>query len=95
MLQSNDTKILIKLFFHMIFQINNSDKCVYVKKFDDNECVILCLYVDNILIFGNNMHSINDVKSFLSRNFDMKDLGPVNVILGIMLIKKNDGMVLT
>ena len=25
----------------------------------------------------------------------MKDLGPVDVILGIKLIKKNDGMVLT
>ena len=63
--------------------------CV-VKQFDDNGCAILCLYVDNILIFGSNMHFINDVKSFLSNNFDMKDLGPVDVILGIKLIKKND-----
>lgn len=75
------------------FQINDSDKCVYVKQFDDNGCVILCLYVDDILIFGSNMQFINDVKSFLSRNFDMKDLGPVDVILGIKLIEKNDGMI--
>ena len=68
---------------------------MYVKQFDDNGCVILCLYVDDILIFGSNMQFINDVKSFLSRNFDMKDLGPVDVILGIKLIKKNDGMILT
>ena len=40
------------------------------------------------------MHVINDVKSFLSSNFDMKDLGPVNVILCIKLIKKDDGMIL-
>ena len=60
-----------------------------MKQFDDNECVILCLYVDNILIFGSNMHFINDVKSFLSNNFDMKDLSPLDVILGIKLIKKN------
>ena len=72
------------------FQINNSDKCVYVKQFDDSGCVILCLYVDNILIFGSNMHFINDVKSFLSNYFDMKDLSPLDVILGIKLIKKND-----
>ena len=64
------------------FQINNSDKCVYVKQFDDNGCVILCLYVDDILIFGSNMYFIKDVKSFLSSNFDMKDLDPVDVILG-------------
>ena len=43
------------------FQINNSDKCVYVKQFDDTGCVILCLYVDDILILGSNMHFINDV----------------------------------
>ena len=30
------------------FQINNSNKCVYVKQFDDNGCVILYLYVDDI-----------------------------------------------
>ena len=68
---------------------------MYVKQFDDNECVILCLYVNDILIFGSNMQFINDVKSFLSKNFDMKDLGPIDVILGIKLIKKNDDMVLT
>ena len=77
------------------FQINNSDKCVYVKQFDDSGYVILCLYVDDILIFGNNMHFINDVRSFLSSNFDMKDLGPVDVILGIKLVKKDDDMILT
>jgi len=71
------------------FQINNSDKCVYAKQFDDN------LYVDDILIFGNNMHFINDVKSLLSSNFDMKDLVHVDVILGIKLIKKDDDMILT
>ena len=77
------------------FQINDSDKCVYVKQFDDNGCVILCLYLDDILIFGSNMHFINDVKSLLFRNFDIKDLGQVDVILGIKLIKKNDGMTFT
>ena len=77
------------------FQINDSDKCVYVKQFNNNERVILCLYVDEILIFGSNMQFINDVESFLSRNFDMKDLDQVDVILRIKLIKKNDGMTFT
>ena len=33
----------------------------HVKQFDDTRCVILCLYVDDILILGSNMHFINDV----------------------------------
>ena len=66
-----------------------------MKQFDDSEYVILCLYVDDILIFSSNMHFINDVKSFLCSNFDTKDLDPVDVILGVKLIKKNDGTILT
>ena len=70
------------------FNINNSDKCVHKKKFDDT-CFILCLYVDDIPIFGSNLAVIDDSMNFLSSNFDMKDLGPTNVILGIKIIKSN------
>jgi hypothetical protein len=37
--------------------------------------VILCLYIEDILIFGINIDIINKVKSFLTKSFDMKDLG--------------------
>lgn len=38
--------------------------------------VILCLYVDDILIFGTNLKVIEEVKK-ISHNFEMKDLGVV------------------
>ncbi|KAK1616578.1 hypothetical protein QYE76_022095 [Lolium multiflorum] len=59
------------------------------------EGVILCLYVDDILIFGTNMKVIHEVKSFLSKSFDMKDLGEADVILNIKLIKNESGITLT
>jgi hypothetical protein len=34
----------------------------------------LCLYVDDILIFGTSLDVINEVKTFLCQSFDMKDL---------------------
>ena len=49
---------------------------------------MLCLYVDDILIFGSNLNVIEEVKKLLSSNFDMKDLGEADVILNINLIKK-------
>jgi hypothetical protein len=58
------------------------------------EGVIICLYVDDILIFWTNLELINDVKSFLSQNFDMKDLGVAAVILNIKLIRGEDGITL-
>jgi hypothetical protein len=49
--------------------------------------VILCLYVDDILIFGTSLDVINEVKIFLCQSFDMKDVGEADVILNIKLIK--------
>jgi hypothetical protein len=39
--------------------------------------------VDDILLLGNNMEIIEDVKTQLSSKFDMKDLGAANFILGM------------
>jgi hypothetical protein len=47
------------------------------------EGVILCLYVDYILIFGTSLYVTEEVKDFLSKSFDMKDLGVADVILNI------------
>jgi hypothetical protein len=52
---------------------------------------MLCLYVDDILIFESNLNVIEEVKKLLSSNFEMKDLGEIDVILNIKLIKKGDG----
>src|SRR4051812_33291065 len=55
------------------------------------EGVILCLYVDDRLIFGTNLNTIKEVKDFLSRSFEMKDLGVADVILDIKLLRNDDG----
>jgi hypothetical protein len=75
------------------FAIIEADRCVYYRH-GGSESVILCLYVDDILIFGTNIDAINEVKSFLSKSFDMKDLGETNVILNIKLIKDESGITL-
>ncbi|GJS05072.1 retrotransposon protein, putative, ty1-copia subclass [Tanacetum coccineum] len=45
----------------------------------------LILYVDDILIMGNNIPMLQDVKSYLGRYFAMKDLGEAAYILGIKI----------
>jgi hypothetical protein len=72
------------------FVVNEADKCVYYRH-GGGEGVILCLYVDDILIFGTSLHVIKEVKDFLSRCFEMKDLGVADVILNIKLLKDDDG----
>ncbi|KAK2382392.1 hypothetical protein QL285_069931 [Trifolium repens] len=75
------------------FKVNESDKCIYYK-YENGICTIVCLYVDDLLIFGSNISAINAVKSLLSNNFDMKDLGEASVILGIKITRSKDGITL-
>src|SRR6185312_15844496 len=49
------------------FVVNESDKCVYYR-YGGAEGVMLCLYVDDILIFGTSLNVIKEVKEFLSQN---------------------------
>jgi len=56
------------------FTINECDKCVYTKTVE-NACIIVCLYVNDILILGTNIEVIKSTKCMRSNNFDMKDLG--------------------
>jgi hypothetical protein len=53
--------------------------------------VILCLYVNDILIFGTNLSMIGEVKDLLSKRFDMEGLRVANVILIIQLLKEQNG----
>jgi len=55
------------------FAINDFNKCMYSKSIG-NDHVIICLYIDYILIFSTSMNVINETKLLLSHNFDMKDL---------------------
>jgi hypothetical protein len=62
------------------FVVNEAGKCVYYR-YGGGEGVILCLYVDDILIFGTSLNVIKEVKEFLSQSFEMKDLGEADVII--------------
>jgi hypothetical protein len=75
------------------FVANEADKCVYYRH-GGGQTVILCLYVDDILIFGTNTVVIDEVKSFLSSCFHMKDLGEADVILNIKFTRNENGIIL-
>ena len=64
------------------FKINECDKCVYVKD-KKHGYVIVCLYVDDMLIVSSDDKMIISTKNMLNSRFDMKDMGLVDVILGI------------
>ena len=69
------------------YKSNECDKCIYSKSWN-NLHVIISLYVDDMLIFGSNVHVINEMKNMLKSHFDMKDLGEANFILCMKITKK-------
>jgi hypothetical protein len=73
--------------FDIGFARRKEDHCVYFKLSGDH-LIYLVLYVDDMLLIGNNKEIIQDVKTQLSSKFDMKDLGASNFILG-MEIKRD------
>ena len=73
--------------FHQIiisygFEANVIDECVY-HKFSGSKHIFLVLYVDDILLATNDIGILHDTKSFLSKHFEMKDLGDASFVLGI------------
>ena len=47
-----------------------------------------------MLIFGTNLEIIESTKQFLSSNFQMKDMGSADAILGIRIKRENDKLIL-
>jgi hypothetical protein len=72
------------------FVVNEADTCVYYR-YGGGEGVILCLYVDDVLIFGTSLNVIKEVKDLLSNNFKVKDLGEADVILNVKLLREGNG----
>ena len=66
------------------FEQNLDEPCVY-KRHRDKVVIFLVLYVDDILLIGNDIGVMSSVKVWLLSQFDIKDLGKANFILGIKL----------
>ena len=49
--------------------------------------VFMVLYVDDILLIGNDVGLLSSVKIWLSTQFQMKDLGEAQYILGIKVLR--------
>src|SRR4051812_32748430 len=61
---------------------NVEEFCIY-KKRSGSSIAFLVLYVDYILLIGNDRKFLEEVKEYLNGQFSMKYLGEVAYILGI------------
>jgi hypothetical protein len=67
--------------------IKNVEEPYVYKKVSGSVVVFLILYVDDILLIGNDIPMMKVVKSSLRKSFSMKDLGESTYILGINIYR--------
>ena len=77
--------------FHQVitsngFEVNLVEDCVY-HKFSGSKFIFLILYVDDILLASSDIGLLHETKKFLSKNFEMKDLGNASFVLGIQILR--------
>lgn len=68
------------------FTSSMNDPCLYIKK-TSSIILIVAIYVDDLLIIGNSKPHNDEVKKEFKKRFDMKDLGPVDVMLGMEITR--------
>ena len=70
-----------------------SDPCLYTL-FDGTNIINLIVWVDDLLIAASNQELMDKMKTLLSKNFKMKDLGVPSYFLGIQFSFNNDSTLL-
>lgn len=66
----------------MGFQQHISDPCLYVSGQTD-DLFIIAVYVDDLILATRNERKMNEVKELLAAQFQVKDLGELNYLLGV------------
>ncbi|GAA0138621.1 transmembrane signal receptor [Lithospermum erythrorhizon] len=78
----------------MGYQQSKNDYSLYVMH-NDEDTVIVAIYVDDILLTGSNAKAIADLKAYLHQQFTIKDLGLLHYFLGFEIVRSADQIVMT
>ena len=76
------------------FKHSKADHSLFIFKQKDIFISAL-IYVDDVILLGNNDRHIAKIKTFLDSKFSIKDLGTLKYFLGIEVARTPDGMVLS
>lgn len=75
---------------NLTFQQSKSDYSLFLKH-SNSSVLAVRVYVDDLLICGNSLPAIDNLKSMWSSTFHMKDLGPLRYFLGLEIDRSPSG----
>ena len=76
------------------YMANHYDSALFLRR-TDKGTILLLLYVDDMIITGDNLSGIQELKDFLSQQFEMKDLGYLSYFLGLEITHSTYGLYIT
>ncbi|RVW93252.1 Retrovirus-related Pol polyprotein from transposon TNT 1-94 [Vitis vinifera] len=76
------------------YRQSNSDHTLFLKK-QHGKITALIVYVDDMVVIGNDPEERQALQNYLSREFEMKDLGPLKYFLGIEVSRSSEGIFLS
>ena len=77
--------------FCLGYMANHYDSALFLYR-TDKGTILLLLYMDDMIITGDNLSGIQELKDFLSQQFEMKDLGHLSYFLGLEITHSIDGL---
>lgn len=67
---------------------------VYVKTVNQKSTLLICLYVDDLLVTGDSEEEIAEFKRSMKKEYDMIDLGHLSYFLGLEFVQRTDGVLI-
>ncbi|GJX52152.1 putative RNA-directed DNA polymerase [Tanacetum coccineum] len=86
-------KKLVETLSKVGFLQSKNDHSLFTKN-KDGTFLALLVYVDDIIVTGNNNDEISKIKVYLNQKFKIKDLGELKFFLGIEVVKTKNGLCL-
>ena len=76
------------------YMASHYDSALFLRR-TDKGTILLLLYVDDMIITGDDLSDIQELKDFLSQQFEMKDLGHLSYFLGLEITHSTDELYIT
>jgi hypothetical protein len=62
---------------------------LYVKK-NNSDILIISLYINDLIVTGNNAHQVEEFKQKMMQAFEMTDLGLITYFIGMKIKQSNN-----
>jgi hypothetical protein len=76
------------------FVSSSYDSAIFIWR-SDTGLILLLLYVDDMIITGDDTAGIHNLQQFLSQQFEMNDLGSLSYFLGLEVSSDPNGYYLS